>query len=251
MTADTGASGRLRTAAAAAITATCAAGLLSAAVQELASARDRRRFPPPGRMVDVGARRLHLLEAGTGPPTLVVVPALGENLLGWVRMQRDLAAEMRVVLYDRGGTGWSDPPPRGRATSAGIADELHGLLSAAGIAPPYVLAAHSIGGVIARAFAARYAAEVTGLVLVDSSHEDQANRRSQLFGWPAAASTTSGWRSGAGSASSDSAASPQAPTESPILMPTSSAGPSPSTPPPLGLSRSPPGSVGPRSGRSS
>jgi pimeloyl-ACP methyl ester carboxylesterase len=182
VTADTGASRRLRTAAAA-ITATCAAGLLSAAVQELASARDRRRFPPPGRMVDLGGRRMHLLEAGTGPPTLVVVPALGENLLGWVRIQLELAAEMRVVLYDRGGTGWSDPPPRGRSTAADIADELHGLLSAAGIAPPYVLAAHSIGGVIARAFAARYGAEVTGLVLVDSSHEDQATRRHELFGW--------------------------------------------------------------------
>lgn len=182
MTADTWAPRRLRTAAAA-IAATCAAGLLSAAVQGLGSARDRRRFPPPGRMVDVGGRRLHLLEAGAGPPTLVVVPALGENLLGWVRIQRELAAEMRVVLYDRAGTGWSDPPPRGRRSPVDIADELHGLLRAAGIAPPYVLAAHSMGGVIARAFAARYAAEVAGLVLVDSSHENQASRRRQLFGW--------------------------------------------------------------------
>jgi pimeloyl-ACP methyl ester carboxylesterase len=165
------------------MTAVAAAGLANAAWQEVASARDRRRFPPPGRLVDIGGRRLHLLEAGTGAPTLVVVPALGEHVLGWVRFQRELAGEMRVVLCDRAGTGWSDPPPRGRRTPADIADELHDLLGAAGIGPPYVLAAHSLGGIIARQFAARHPGDVAGMILVDSSHEDQVHRRSELYGW--------------------------------------------------------------------
>jgi hypothetical protein len=65
-------------------------------------------------MVDLGGRRLHLMEAGQGPPTVVILPALSEGGLGWVRVQRELAGEMRVVLYDRAGTGWSDPLPRGR-----------------------------------------------------------------------------------------------------------------------------------------
>ncbi|MGH3401336.1 MAG: alpha/beta fold hydrolase [Streptosporangiaceae bacterium] len=160
-----------------------AAALASAAYQETAAARDRRRFTPLGRLVSVGGRRLHVLEEGHGPPTIVVVPALGEGVLSWVRVQRELAAEVRVVLYDRAGIGWSDPPRRGRRTSDGVAEDLRALLAAAGIEPPYVLVAHSLGGIFARRFAARYPGTVAGLVLVDSSHEEQASRRG-VHGWP-------------------------------------------------------------------
>jgi pimeloyl-ACP methyl ester carboxylesterase len=63
-----------------------------------------------------------------------------------------------------------------------MARELHDLLAAAGISPPYVLVGHSLGGVIARQFAARYPADVAGMVLIDSSHEDQV-RRLWAEGW--------------------------------------------------------------------
>jgi pimeloyl-ACP methyl ester carboxylesterase len=157
--------------------------LSSVAYQEAAAARDRCRFPAPGRLVDIGGRRLHLLEAGDGSPAVVVVPALSEGGLTWVRIQRELAAEMRVVLYDRAGTGWSDPPPRGQRTFSDAAAELRALLQSSGIGPPYVLVAHSLGGVIARRFAARYPGTVAGMVLVDSSHEGQASRHG-IDGWP-------------------------------------------------------------------
>jgi pimeloyl-ACP methyl ester carboxylesterase len=174
---------RGRRAVAIAAAAMAAAALLSAAYQEAAAARDRRRFPAPGRLVDVGGLRLHLLEAGKGTPAVVVIPAISEGGLTWVRVQRELADEMRVVLYDRAGTGWSDPPPRGRRTFDDPAAELHALLESAGIAPPVVLVAHSLGGIIARRFAARYPGAVAGMVLVDSSHEGQAGRHG-IDGWP-------------------------------------------------------------------
>jgi pimeloyl-ACP methyl ester carboxylesterase len=154
-----------------------AGALASALYQEAAAARDRRRFPPPGRLIDVGGRRLHLLDAGAGTPAVVVLSALADSALCWVPVQRKLAAEMRVCLYDRAGAGWSDPPPRGPRTARGMAGDLRALLDAAGIAPPYVLVAHSVGGVVARQFAARYPGAVAGMVLVDSSHEAQAHRR--------------------------------------------------------------------------
>jgi pimeloyl-ACP methyl ester carboxylesterase len=50
--------------------------------------------------------------------------------------------------------------------------ELHLLLKQAGIRGPYVLAGHSIGGLIARVYAEQYPIEVAGMVLVDSTHED-------------------------------------------------------------------------------
>ena len=160
-----------------------AAALASLVYQEAAAALDRRRFVPPGRLVSVNGRMVHLLEAGKGPPTVLIVPALGGGVLSWERFQRDLAAAMRVVVYDRAGIGWSDPPGRGRRTCDDQAQEIRGLLDAARIDPPYVLLAHSMGGIYARRFAVRYPDAVAGMVLVDSSHENQANRGG-VDGWP-------------------------------------------------------------------
>jgi len=162
------------------------AALASSAYQEAAAARDRRRFAPPGRLVRVHGRNLHLLDAGQGTPTIVIVPALGCGVLFWERIQRELATGMRVIVYDRAGLGWSDPPGPGWRTCDDRAEELRGLLDAAAIDPPYVLLAHSLGGVFARRFAARYPHMVAGLILVDSSHEDQANREGRAVCYKAA-----------------------------------------------------------------
>ena len=174
--------GRLRSAMITGAVVGSAAALASSVYQEAAAALDRRRFRPLGRLVSVNGRMVHLLEAGKGP-TVVIVPALGSGVLSWERFQRDLAAGMRVVVYDRAGIGWSDPPGRGWRTCDDRAGELRGLLDAAGIEPPYVLLAHSMGGIYARRFAVRYPDAVAGMVLVDSSHENQANSRG-VYGWP-------------------------------------------------------------------
>jgi pimeloyl-ACP methyl ester carboxylesterase len=57
-----------------------------------------------------------------------------------------------------------------------IAQELHALLQAAQVPPPYVLVGHSMGGYDVRLFASLYRNEVAGMVLVDASHPDQENR---------------------------------------------------------------------------
>jgi hypothetical protein len=81
-------------------------GIASAVYQVAAEARDRRRFPPPGRLADVGGRFLHLLEAGAGSPAVVIVPAIGGNVLDWLAFHRELATDMRVCVYDRAGFGF-------------------------------------------------------------------------------------------------------------------------------------------------
>lgn len=161
--------------------AIAAAGAASAAYQQAAETRDRRRYPPPGRIVAIGnGRRMHLLSEGTGSPPVVIVPALADNVLGWARTLRAAAPVSRttVLVYDRAGCGWSGPP-RGRVTWDSMADDLHALLSAAGISSPRVIAGHSIGGIIARRYQSRYPGDVAGMLLIDSSHEEQARR----LGW--------------------------------------------------------------------
>lgn len=155
--------------------AIAAAAIASAAYQQAADAADRHRFPPPGRLVDIGGRRIHLLAMGEGTPTVVIIPALGSNVLEWVRVLRGALSETTVCAYDRAGLGWSDPSDRPVSIDA-MADDLHAMLKAAGIAPPCVIAGHSMGGVVARRFQSRYPEEVAGMLLIDSSHEDQSRR---------------------------------------------------------------------------
>lgn len=158
---------------AAAATAAWAASFI---YQRIAETRDQRRYPPPGRMIDIGGRRLHLMTAGEGSPTVVIIPALGESVLGWLHIFRGAAAETQICVYDRAEIGWSDPPPHWRRTWDLMAADLYALLVAAGIPAPYVLVGHSIGGIVARSFYARYPDMVAGMLLVDSSHEQQAAR---------------------------------------------------------------------------
>ena len=166
---------RVRPAARAAV-AIAAVGIASAAYQRAADASDQRRFPPPGQLADIGGRRIHLLTQGSGAPVVVIVPALGANVLEWVRVQREAAADTTVVVADRAGFGWSDPAPLGTMTFDAMAEDLRAALRAADIEPPYVIAGHSLGGIIARRFQARYPEDVSGMLLVDSSHEDQVRR---------------------------------------------------------------------------
>lgn len=156
-----------------------AAGLAGYVAQRAAAQRDERRFPPPGRMVEAGGFRMHLDVQGVNAdrPTVVLEAGLGSFSPNWHWVQQALADHVRVVAYDRAGLGWSDPSPAPR-DAATMAAELHTALHAAGIDAPYVLAGHSFGGLVVRAFAELYRPETAGLVLVDASHPDQWAR------WP-------------------------------------------------------------------
>lgn len=142
--------------------------------QRMVERRDARRFPPPGKLVDVGSHRLHLYEMGADKsgPTVVLEAGMGCSCLDWCKVQPEVATFARVVSYDRAGSGWSDAGPEPR-TSKQIATELHTLLTRAGIPGPYILVAHSFGGLNIRLFADMYPQEVAGMVFVDTSHEDQ------------------------------------------------------------------------------
>ncbi len=127
---------------------------------------DQRRFPPPGRLIQIGNRRLHLVEAGHGNPPVIFESGISASSLNWTTVRKRVAEFTRCAAYDRASLGWSDPADTPRTTSR-LVEELHALLHTAGIPPPFVLVGHSFGGLLVRAFAAQYPDEVAGLVLVD------------------------------------------------------------------------------------
>lgn len=134
-----------------------------------------RKYPAPGQLVDVEGRRLHVRCEGAGAPTVVLEAGAANGSLSWYEVQPEIAKFTRVCAYDRAGHGWSDPGRRPRTPSV-IASELHGLLAAARVPGPYVVVGHSLGGFYARMFATRYRDQVTGLVLVESTHTDHFDR---------------------------------------------------------------------------
>ena len=134
-----------------------------------------RRYQPPGKLVDIGGRRLHINCVGEGFPTVLLESGIGDYSLSWVLVQPEVARFTRVCSYDRAGLGWSDPGDAPR-TSHQIVQDLGSLLRAAGIAGPYVLVGHSLGGYHVRVYACQHRTEIVGMVLVDSAHEDQGRR---------------------------------------------------------------------------
>ena len=124
--------------------------------------------PMPGRLVDVGAHRLHLDCTGSGSPTVVLEPGAGGISSHFRRVTPAVARDSRVCVYDRAGRGWSEPADT-RQDATQIATDLHTLLRRGHVPGPYVLAGHSFGGLYTLTFAARYPDEVAGLVLVDST----------------------------------------------------------------------------------
>jgi pimeloyl-ACP methyl ester carboxylesterase len=127
--------------------------------------------PPVGRHYDVEGRRLLLHQSGCGGPAVVFLPGGGAVGLDYLNVQRRAAELTTSVVYDRAGTGWSDPVGLPRALVE-VTDELRALLRVADVPPPYVMVGHSLGGLYARHYAQRFPSEVSGMVLLDPAHEE-------------------------------------------------------------------------------
>jgi len=155
-------------------------------------------------LVEVGEGRSIFMEcSGTGSPTVVLISGKGNGAHdGWsealgrsdpvLRAGYDQVALgkgktlrerpnavfpsvsrfTRVCAYSRPGTGLTEargvstPVSQPHSVEQDVAD-LHALLTAGGVPGPYVLVAHSYGGLIARLYASTYPDEVAGLMLED------------------------------------------------------------------------------------
>ena len=147
-------------------------------------------------LVDIGGgRKIYLECRGTGSPTVVLVGGLRASAEDWSIGDKsaspvfpEVAKFTRVCAYDRPGTpvgeqpSRSDPVPQPTTAANGVAD-LHALLRAAGETGPFVLVAHSYGGLIGRLYASTYPDQIAGLVLVDVLSEGLQDAETQEQ-WP-------------------------------------------------------------------
>jgi pimeloyl-ACP methyl ester carboxylesterase len=135
---------------------------LAAGYQAIGTWRDRRRYPPPGRIIN----GLHIWRSGETGPSVVLESGIAGTSLSWKPVQDRVSAFARVCSYDRAGLGWSDPTRAPRSVD-NIVSELRELLRDAAIPAPYILVGHSFGGLVVRHFAALHPSDVAGVVLVD------------------------------------------------------------------------------------
>jgi len=145
------------------------------------------------RLVDVGGYKLHIKCVGHGSPLVVFESGLGGNADSWAKVVPNVSQTTRTCSYDRANVGSSDPAHRTITVVSGrryielrngldIARDLHTLLNNAGEHAPYILVGHSLGGLYAILYAARYPRDIVGLVLEDSAHPDQSIRYGAIIG---------------------------------------------------------------------
>ena len=145
--------------------------IAGAIYQAVATARDKRKYPPPGQLIDIGGCSVHLHCLGAGKPVVVMESGSGNFSLDWSLLQPEIAKVTRVCTYDRAGHGWSEARVTLR-TVPQIVEELHTLLRVSGIEGPYILVGHSLGGLYMHYFARLYPTKTAGLVLIDSAFPD-------------------------------------------------------------------------------
>jgi hypothetical protein len=155
--------------------------------EQVHRAQDRERLPQIGRSVFIGARALNIDCSGAGSPAVILQSGAPWALLknprtifesggprpgySWAWIHRNVAQFTRTCWYDPAGAGWSDLGPYPR-DSASQARDLHTVLSAMEISPPFVLVAESSAALDAHVYTGFYPSEVAGLVLVDGVHHD-------------------------------------------------------------------------------
>ncbi len=133
----------------------------------LVGASCERESPPfSDQMISIGSHRLQIRMEGEGTPTVVIEAGITDQMENWGPLQQRIAQVTRIVTYNRAGYGQSEPGPLPRHCGR-EAEELKALLNAASVPGPYVVVGHSLGGLNAQVFAAKYPEDVVGIVLLD------------------------------------------------------------------------------------
>jgi pimeloyl-ACP methyl ester carboxylesterase len=146
-------------------------GAVSGAREITVAKRDEAYTHPQQLIAIDNDRRMNLYCIGSGTPVVIFDSGLSDWGFTWALVQPEVSKTTRACVYDRAGLGYSDAANR-PGTSANSVGDLHKLLVAASIKPPYLLVGHSLGGLNIRLYTDLFPTEVAGMVLVDPIHED-------------------------------------------------------------------------------
>jgi pimeloyl-ACP methyl ester carboxylesterase len=115
---------------------------------------------------------VEFLLRGEVTPPFIFLNGFRMPLSSWGKLMDLLPTERQMFFYNRAGVGRS-PKANNVQTAAQVVDDLRALLGQLRLKPPYIVVAHSLGGVFANYFARQYPQEVAGMILVEASHPDE------------------------------------------------------------------------------
>ena len=131
---------------------------------------------PPGELINVKGREVHVQRSGTGSPTVVFESGLLADSFAFAKVQPEIAKFASTISYDRAGMGYSEPSSNPERLSAVFVSELFDLLGTIAPHEPVVLIGWSAGGQYILEFASQHPDRVAGMLLIDSSTENELKR---------------------------------------------------------------------------
>jgi len=126
---------------------------------------------PVDRFATVDGKKVHIVDRGTGEPTVVFLTGIICPLEHFYTVQSQISKEARTFSYDRSGLGLSEIIDTVR-TYDHVAIELEKILTSEDIKAPYILVAHSYGGGLARQYYKQFPDKVAGFVFVDCANDE-------------------------------------------------------------------------------
>ncbi len=141
-----------------------------AGIQCIATSCEKEQNPALGEMVDVNGTKMHVYTEGQGETTYVILSGggIGAPVLEYKPLWTRFAEHGRIAVVEYMGYGWSEDTDAPR-TSKNIVEEIRAALKGADINPPYVLVAHSIGGIYAMAYAQLHEDELDAIIALDTT----------------------------------------------------------------------------------
>jgi pimeloyl-ACP methyl ester carboxylesterase len=137
---------------------------------------------PPGKLVDIGTHRLHLLCAGEGSPTVILNSSVAGIYRQWAGVIALVAPVTRICAFDRSGLGWSEAGPVMPPTAASVMQDLERLLAASGESPPWLHVGFSLGAILSFQFVEAHPDETVGFVSIEGFSPEMRAMRPPLFG---------------------------------------------------------------------
>jgi pimeloyl-ACP methyl ester carboxylesterase len=135
---------------------------------------DLEEVEKPGRVLRVEDVDLHYVDAGDGPP-LLLLHGLGGSTFGFRYLIPLLSPRFRVLAVDLKGFGYSERPPSGDYSLTAQARLVKDLMDALNIERAAVLG-HSLGGAVAMHLAVAFPERVERLILVSSASDRETRR---------------------------------------------------------------------------
>ena len=131
------------------------------------------------RIVNINEDTFEYSLSGKEGPNIVFISGFRIPMNSWAQLYTSAEELGRVFAYNRLGVGRSS---KASAIQTGdvVVNSLRTLLKKLNVLPPYVLVAHSIGGLFANLFARMAPDEISSIVFVDAAHPDEKEKQGEF-----------------------------------------------------------------------